>query len=181
MGYEHSLRRAGSRTGVAAGMSKVKNKAHCTPRGAYAMAWQRGAAAIEFMMIMMIMLPAFYVAVALAVTLLAQQVLTQAAAEGARAALRSGSLNQRQAYAMQAAKNSVKWPSLSSNAVLFAADPTYPCPATSTTTPSQCILHVEVTLSQPLVANWPGLGNLIPQQLIGEAAVTLDTSTLGSS
>ncbi|MDE2607953.1 MAG: pilus assembly protein, partial [Burkholderiales bacterium] len=62
---------------------------------------QRGAAAIEFMLIMAVLLPAFYVGVAFAVTLLAQQMVTQATAEGARAALRGCSLADRENQATQ--------------------------------------------------------------------------------
>lgn len=144
---------------------------------------QRGVAAIEFMLIMAVLLPAFYVGVAFAVTLLAQQMVTQATAEGARAALRGCSLADRENLATQAVRNGLSWPAVPVGQPQFVQDTQYPCPAdgtTSASTPAQCILHVTLSVKQQLVANWPGLGDLIPQTLNASAAVTLNTSDLGA-
>ncbi|VVE87269.1 TadE/TadG family type IV pilus assembly protein [Pandoraea bronchicola] len=141
----------------------------------------RGVAALEFMLILMILLPAFYVAVAFSINILARQMLTQAASEAGRAMLRAGTMSQRQGYATQAINTTLTWPSASAVSASFPADATYPCPASATSTSSQCIVHVTLTLTQPMIVNWPGLGALVPQNIVGTAAITLDTSTLGGS
>ncbi|WP_150574502.1 TadE/TadG family type IV pilus assembly protein [Pandoraea aquatica] len=141
----------------------------------------RGVAALEFMLILMILLPAFYVAVAFSINILARQMLTQAASEAGRAMLRAGTMAQRQGYATTAINTTLTWPSASAVSATFPVDATYPCPASGTGTVSQCIVHVTLTLTQPMTVNWPGLGALVPQTVIGTAAVTLDTSTLGGS
>ncbi|MDR3396035.1 MAG: pilus assembly protein [Pandoraea sp.] len=141
----------------------------------------RGVAALEFALILMILLPAFYVAVAFSINILARQMLTQAASEAGRAMLRAGTMAQRQSYATQAINTTLTWPSASSVSASFPADVTYPCPASATSTSSQCIVHVTLTLTQPMTVNWPGLGALVPQNITGTAAITLDTSTIGGS
>ncbi|WP_374622183.1 TadE/TadG family type IV pilus assembly protein [Pandoraea sp.] len=141
----------------------------------------RGVAALEFMLILMILLPAFYVAVAFSITILARQMLTQAASEAGRAMLRAGTMSQRQGYATQAIDTTLTWPSASAVSTSFTPDATYPCPASGVGASSQCIVHVTLTLTQPMTVNWPGLGALVPQNVVGTAAITLDTSTLGGS
>lgn len=142
----------------------------------------RGVAALEFMLILIILLPAFYVAVGFSITILARQMLTQAASEGGRAMLRAGTLAQRQSFASQAVANTLAWPASSVVSTSFAPDTTYPCPASGATSgASQCIVHVNLSLTQPMTVNWPGLGSLVPSTITGTAAVTLDTSTLGGS
>ncbi|VVE11637.1 TadE family protein [Pandoraea iniqua] len=142
----------------------------------------RGVAALEFMLILMILLPAFYVAVAFSITILARQMLTQAAAEGGRAMLRAGTLAQRQSFATQAIGNTLAWPASSAVSTTFVPDTTYPCPASgASSSASQCIVHVNLSLNQTMTVNWPGLGSLVPSTINGTTAVTLDTSTLGGS
>ncbi|AHN77294.2 MULTISPECIES: TadE/TadG family type IV pilus assembly protein [Pandoraea] len=141
----------------------------------------RGVAALEFMLILMVLLPAFYVAVAFSINILARQMLTQAASEAGRAMLRAGTMAQRQSYATSAIANTLTWPSPSVVSTSFPADATYPCPASGSATSSQCIVHVTLTLTQPMTVNWPGLGALVPASVVGAAAVTLDTSTIGGS
>ncbi|SUA93158.1 TadE/TadG family type IV pilus assembly protein [Pandoraea pulmonicola] len=142
----------------------------------------RGVAALEFMLILMILLPAFYVAVAFSITILARQMLTQAASEAGRAMLRAGTMAQRQGYATQAITNTLTWPSASAVNTSFTPDATFPCPASGASAgSSQCIVHVTLTLTQPMTVNWPGLGQLVPQNVVGTAAITLDASTLGGS
>ncbi|VVE43478.1 MULTISPECIES: TadE/TadG family type IV pilus assembly protein [Pandoraea] len=142
----------------------------------------RGVAALEFMLILMILLPAFYVAVAFSITILARQMLTQAASEAGRAMLREGTMSQRETYATQAITNTLTWPSVSAVSTSFTPDSTYPCPTSGASAgSSQCIVHVTLTLTQPMTVNWPGLGQLVPQYVVGTAAITLDTSTLGGS
>ncbi|GAB3626988.1 TadE family protein [Pandoraea terrae] len=162
------MRAGGRRAQVQAARSRARQR----PRR------MRGVAAIEFMIVMILLLPAFYAAIAFSLSLVARQMLSQAAAEGARAALRSGTLAQRQGYATTVINQTLTWPALAqANGIVFSADPTYPCPTATPTIP-QCILHVTLTSNQGLVASWPGLGTIVPQTLTGTAAVTLDTSTL---
>ncbi|WP_064674828.1 TadE/TadG family type IV pilus assembly protein [Pandoraea faecigallinarum] len=141
----------------------------------------RGVAALEFMLILMILLPAFYVAVAFSLNILARQMLTQAASEAGRAMLRAGTMTQRQGFATTAINTTLTWPSASAVTATFPVDATYPCPASGVGAASQCIAHVTLTLNQPMTVNWPGLGALVPATVVGTAAVTLDTSTLGGS
>ncbi|QHE92867.1 TadE/TadG family type IV pilus assembly protein [Pandoraea fibrosis] len=150
-------------------------------RAGWRRASSRGVAALEFMLILMILLPAFYVAVAFSINILARQMLTQAASEAGRAMLRAGTMSQRQAYATQAINNTLTWPSASAVTTSFASDASAPCPASATSASSQCIARVTLTLAQPMVVSWPGLSNLVPQNIVGTAAVTLDTSTLGGN
>lgn len=141
----------------------------------------RGVAALEFMLILMILLPAFYVAVSFSINILARQMLTQAASEAGRAMLRAGTMSQREAYATQAINSTLTWPSASVVTASFASDASAPCPASATNSSSQCIVRVTLTLTQPMTVSWPGLTNLVPQNIVGTAAITLDTSTLGGS
>lgn len=136
----------------------------------------RGVAALEFMLILMILLPAFYVAVAFSINILARQMLTQAASEAGRAMLRAGNMQQRYGYATQAINTTLTWPASSAVSTSFTQDAVAPCPASAA-----CIVHVTLTLTQPMTVNWPGLGALVPANVIGTAAVTLDASTLGGS
>lgn len=157
-------------------MVGVQNKAHMTRQTINAARHQRGVAAIEFLLIMMFMLPAFYVATALAISFVAQQSVTQAAAEGARAALRAGSLSDRQGFAKAAAANSTQWPSITLDDVTATVetngDGTSSCGSECT------LLRVSVSVPQTMVAIWPGLGNLIPTQWTSSSVATLDNSTL---
>lgn len=142
----------------------------------------RGVAALEFMLILMVLLPAFYVGVSYAITILARQMLTQAAAEGGRAMLRAGTLAQRQTYATSAISLVMTWPAPSAVTTTFTNDTTYPCPAAgAATTLAQCIMHITLTVNQPMTANWPGLSNVVPSSITGSTAVTLDTSTLSGT
>ncbi|VVD61225.1 TadE family protein [Pandoraea pneumonica] len=158
-------------------------KRYGTPMGSgLRQAHARGVAALEFMLILIILLPAFYVAVGFSINILARQMLTQAASEGGRAMLRAGTLSQRQSFATQAVGNTLAWPASSAVTTSFVPDTTYPCPASgATSSASQCIVHVNLSLNQPMTINWPGLGSLVPSTINGTAAVTLDTSTLGGS
>lgn len=156
-------------------MAGVNDKVLMMRQAVSAVRHQRGVAAIEFLLIMLVMLPAFYVATALAIGFVAQQSVTQAAAEGARAALRAGSLGDRETYAKTAAINSTQWPTISDNDVSISAEAgdSSTCGIQSDCT----LLHVTVTVSD-LIASLPGWGNLIPTQWTSSSVATLDNSTL---
>jgi Flp pilus assembly protein TadG len=71
---------------------------------------QRGVAAIEFAMVFLFgVLPLLMLTLTGILVFAAQQSLALASAEGARAALRYGTIAQRQNYACIAAQNSMSW------------------------------------------------------------------------
>lgn len=72
--------------------------------------YQRGVAAIEFALVFLLgVLPLLILTLSGVMIFAAQQSLTLAAAEGARAALHYGTTAQRQTYACQAAQTSMQW------------------------------------------------------------------------
>jgi len=75
-----------------------------------AMRRQRGVAAIEFALVFLLgMLPLLLLTFSGVLIFAAKQSLTLAAAEGARAALRYGTAEQRRGYACAAAQRSMQW------------------------------------------------------------------------
>lgn len=88
---------------------------------------QRGVVAIEFAIVFMLgLLPLLVLTLTGVLIFAAQQSLTLAASEGARAALRYGTAAQRQTAACQAAQQSMQWLLNYSGDTLNCAAPTSP-------------------------------------------------------
>jgi Flp pilus assembly pilin Flp len=143
----------------------------------------RGATAIEFALIFPIFFTIFYAIVSYGLILAAQQSLTLAAEEGARAALRyqpaasqNAALVARAAAACQTAQSIINW---LPNSYLSGgcASSVAPCNYDGTL---QCI---KVTLNynyaqNPLVPPLPFFGVLLPSNLVGIATVQLNPVTI---
>ncbi|HEY3599604.1 MAG TPA: TadE/TadG family type IV pilus assembly protein [Paraburkholderia sp.] len=136
----------------------------------------RGATAIEFALLFPLFFLIFYAIVTYSLIFVAQQSLTLAAEEGARAALNfqkadsvSAALTLRAGAACSTANNLTNW--LADSAKCVAT----PNPCTFNTA-MEC---VTVTLSydyaaRPLVPSLPGLGIALPAQLTSTAMVQLN-------
>jgi len=129
---------------------------------------QRGVAAIEFALIFPVFFLLLYGIIAYVLIFLAQQSLTLAAEEGARAALRY-TTGDRGAAACGTVTPLVSW-------LVYATCPTPvtdKCPAIST---AQCIT-VTVTYpytTHPLVPSLPGMSAALPTTLASSAMVQID-------
>ncbi|RKF48408.1 TadE/TadG family type IV pilus assembly protein [Paraburkholderia fungorum] len=137
---------------------------------------QRGATAVEFALVFPLFFSIFYVIVTFSMIFVAQQSLTLATAEGARAALNyqsastvPGALGLRATAACNTATHMVA--QMIQTATCQTAQATCSYDATMT-----CIA---VTLTynyaaSPLIPTLPGLGLLLPQNLSGTATVQLN-------
>ncbi|BAO89970.1 TadE/TadG family type IV pilus assembly protein [Caballeronia cordobensis] len=138
---------------------------------------QRGNMAIEFAIVFPLFFVVFYAIVTYSIIFVAQQSLTLAAEEGARAALRfqanaqtvDDALARRATAACETAKNLTNW--LASAALCSAA----PAPCTY----DASLRCIEVTLNygyaqRPLVPTLPLFGLALPDSLIARAMVQLD-------
>lgn len=144
---------------------------------------QRGAAAIEFALIFPVFFAIFYAIVSYGLILAAQQSLTLAAEEGARAALKyqpatsqGGALGARATAACQTAQSIINW--LPNGYVAGGCSSSVaPC---SYDGALQCI---KVTLSynyaqNPLIPPLPFFGVILPNNLVGVATIQLNPVTI---
>ncbi|UCV15568.1 TadE/TadG family type IV pilus assembly protein [Quatrionicoccus australiensis] len=133
-------------------------------------AGQRGAVAIEFALVFVLFFMVMYGIVAYGMVFAVQHSLTQAASEGARAAVRDvGGLPERMALAKATSATAIAW--LGGRAPVPQITST-PCAAT----PFVCVkvLLVYDYLNNPLVPALPGLGVALPARLTAQATVQLD-------
>ncbi|CAB3731039.1 hypothetical protein LMG24238_05739 [Paraburkholderia sediminicola] len=137
---------------------------------------QRGATAIEFALVFPIFFSIFYVIVTFSMIFVAQQSLTLATAEGARAALNyrsassvPGAISLRATAACNTATNMVA-PMIQSAACQTAQAT---CNYDSTMTCIAVTLTYNYAAS-PLIPTLPGLGLLLPQNLSSTATVQLN-------
>ncbi|MDD4881305.1 MAG: pilus assembly protein, partial [Gallionellaceae bacterium] len=121
---------------------------------------QRGAAAVEFALVFILFFMVMYGAIAYGVVFAIKHSMTQAASEGARAALQdvTGGMPAREALALATAANALNW--LGTNA---------PTPVVSLdctpTEPRFTCLKVAITYdyaANPIIPPLPGLGVVLP-------------------
>lgn len=131
---------------------------------------ERGAVVIEFALVFVMFFMVMYGIVAYGVIFAIKHTLTQAANEGARAAVKDvGGLPERIALAGTVAAESMAWLGERAPAPVVTAEP---CAAT----PFVCV-RVSLTYdyaSSPLVPALPALGIALPASLVGQATVQLD-------
>lgn len=131
---------------------------------------ERGAVVIEFALVFVLFFMVMYGITAYGIIFAIKHSLTQAANEGARAAVQDvGGLPERLELASTVAAQSVAW--LGANAPVPVVTVVQPC-----TAPFVC---VEVSLvydyaANPLVPALPALGVVLPDSLTGQATVQLD-------
>lgn len=130
---------------------------------------QRGAVAIEFALVFVLFFMVLYGAIAYGMVFAIRHSLTQAAAEGTRAAVKDvGSVEERAALAATTAANAVSWlGALAPTPVVTSG----PCP----TTAYQCI-QVSFTYdyaANPIVPAIPALGIILPDTIQSQATVQL--------
>lgn len=133
-------------------------------------AGQRGAVAIEFALVFVLFFMVMYGIVAYGMVFAVHHTLTQAASEGARAAVRDvGGLPERIALAKTTSATAIAW--LGGRAPVPQVT-SAPCAAT----PFVCVkvLLVYDYLNNPLVPALPGLGITLPARLTAQATVQLD-------
>lgn len=133
-------------------------------------AGQRGAVAIEFALVFVLFFMIIYSIITYGMVFAVQHSLTQAASEGARAAVRDvGGLPERMALAKATSATAIAW--LGGRAPVPQITST-PCAAT----PFVCVkvLLVYDYLNNPLVPALPGLGIALPARLTAQATVQLD-------
>lgn len=132
---------------------------------------QRGAAAVEFALVFVMFFMVMYGAIAYGVVFAIKHSMTQAASEGARAALQdvTGGMPAREALALATAANALSW--LGTNA---------PTPVVSLdctpTEPSFTCLKVAITYdysANPIIPPLPGLGIVLPASLKAQAIVQI--------
>jgi len=148
---------------------------------------ERGVAAIEFGIVFLLFFAILWGILTYGFIFAAQQTLTLAAENGARAALRyqpagtqAGAIAARVAAAQQDGQNSVKW--------LQKFDPAYyPANYVQATeqncsyNPNLICFTVQVSYpyaQAPLFPPFPGFGLVAPQQLTGTATMQMDPSNL---
>lgn len=131
---------------------------------------QSGAALIEFALVFILFFMILYGAIAYGVMFAVRHSLTQASAEGARAALQDvGGVPERMEHAKLAASDAVSWLGALAPVPQVTAKP---CTATGYT----C---VEVSLSydyasHPIIPPLPGMGIVLPATLAAQATVQMD-------
>lgn len=126
----------------------------------------RGVASIEFALVLPVFILILYGLVIYAIVFAAHHTLVQAAAEGARAALRHGSTVQRQAAACQVARNAAGW-------ITSVAGVAPTCTVTTDCTDTPC-WRVRIThdhQAHPLVPTPPLFATFVPAQLQSSAVV----------
>lgn len=139
-------------------------------RRCYGASGQRGAVAIEFALVFVLFFMVMYGIVAYGMVFAVQHSLTQAASEGARAAVRDvGGLAERMALAKTTSANAIAW--LGGRAPVPQVT-SVPCAGT----PFVCVkvMLVYDYLKNPLVPALPGLGIALPASLTAQATVQLD-------
>lgn len=131
---------------------------------------QRGAVAIEFALVFVLFFMVMYGIVAYGMVFAVQHSLTQAASEGARAAVRDvGGLPERMALAKSTSATAIAW--LGGRAPVPQVTS-----AACAATPYVCVkvMLVYDYLNNPLVPALPGLGVALPASLTAQATVQLD-------
>lgn len=131
---------------------------------------QRGAAAVEFALVFVLFFMVMYGAIAYGVVFAIKHSMTQAASEGARAALQDvGDIAARETLAQTTAANALSW--LGANA---------PTPVASLdctpTTPAFTCLRVAIAYdyaANPIIPPLPGLGIVLPANLTAQAIVQI--------
>lgn len=144
---------------------------------------QRGIAAVEFALIFPLFFVLLYAIVTYGMIFLAQQTLTAAAAEGARAALVYQNAGSPDAALTARAKQAC---SRASSIVTWLAGTT--CTRTVNTAPGGCTDNtamdcIQITLNYPYAAKplmpiLPFMGVAVPQSLAAEATVQIDPENL---
>ncbi len=132
---------------------------------------QRGAYAIEFAFTFLILFAVTYAGIALAVAFAGNQLMAVAAEDGARAALRAGTLAQKQTEACRVAEGRAD---LFSGSCVALLDNAGPACAMSSAAGGEC-LHVRVTAPMP-IPQVPLFNVVLPAQLAGQATVRLESS-----
>ncbi|MCW3479239.1 pilus assembly protein [Neisseriaceae bacterium JH1-16] len=144
---------------------------------------QRGTSAIEFALIFPVLFAIFYGIVSYGLILAAQQSLTLAAEEGARAALRyqpavsqGAALTARAAAACQTAQSIINW--LPNGYVAGGCTSVVsPCAFDATLQCIQVALNYNYA-KNPLVPPLPFFGVILPANLLGVATVQLNPATI---
>jgi Flp pilus assembly protein TadG len=132
---------------------------------------QRGAAAIEFAIVFPLFFMIFYGIITYGLIFVAQQSLTLAAQEGARAALRAATANPGD-VACNTAKNVANWLGTGPTGVACSAPAAFNCPYPAGNTTTKCL---KVTVTYPYRYN-----PLIPL-LLGSLMNVAVPTTIGSS
>src|SRR2546421_7217146 len=141
-------------------------------RGRFERGDDRGAVAVEFALIIPIFLLFVYGAITFGFALSVKQMVSQAAAEGARSPLGAqmitGDLDQNAAYVRVAAARSSA--ALGSNAQWATITPAVETPCPNAAANQSATVCVKVTVSypyaaHPLVPTLPGLGFVIPSTI----------------
>lgn len=132
---------------------------------------QRGAAAIEFALVFVLFFMVLYGAIAYGMVFAVKHSITQAASEGARAALQdvTGGLPARLAVAQTTAANAISWLGT------LAPTPVVDTDCVATTASLTC-LKVTITYdyaANPIIPAIPGLGIALPDNLVAQAIVQL--------
>lgn len=131
---------------------------------------ERGAAAVEFALVFVLFFVIMYGIVSYGIVFALKHSLTQAANEGARAAVRDvGGLGSRIELARTTAANAVAWLGGQAPAPVVTAPP---CVGTA-------FVCVKVALTydyaaHPIVPPLPGLGIALPASIAAQATVQLD-------
>ena len=139
---------------------------------------QRGAYAVEFALAFLLLFAVAYAGTALAVVFASTQLLTLAAEDGARAALRGGTPDERtqEAFRVACARAAMLSPDCTQNVnplVTWAACDMAPSAGGS-------CLHVSVKAALP-IPQFPLIGLVLPAELSGQATVRLDVLTTPSA
>src|SRR5437899_2856766 len=142
-----------------------------------ALRWQHGIAAVEFAIVFPVFFVIFYGLVTYGLIFVAQQSLTLAAEEGARAALRYSSTSNPGTIACDTAKSVVSW--LGTGIVTCtASNPAINCPYPAGNTTAKCI---KVSVAYPYQANpliplllGPLMNVVVPTQIGSSATVQLE-------
>jgi len=129
---------------------------------------EKGTAAIEFALVFVLFFMVMYGLVAFGLVFAVKHTITQAANEGARAAVKDvGGLDARIAQAKVSATKAVAW---------LGARAPVPQVTSSACAPFVCLEVVLVYnyAANPIVPSLPGLGVTLPATLTGRAIVQLD-------
>ncbi|MFA5082011.1 MAG: TadE/TadG family type IV pilus assembly protein [Hydrogenophilaceae bacterium] len=131
---------------------------------------QRGAAAVEFALVFVLFFMVMYGAIAYGVVFAIKHSMTQAASEGARAALQDvGDIAAREALAQTTAANALSWLGANAPIPIVSIDCT-------PTTPAFTCLKVAITYdyaANPIIPPIPGLGIVLPANLNAQAIVQI--------
>ncbi|RYY98519.1 MAG: pilus assembly protein [Comamonadaceae bacterium] len=125
-----------------------------------------GVASLEFALVLPIFVLLIYGLIVYALVFAAQHTLVNAAAEGARAALRHGTIAQRELAACQVARDASGW----ITSVVGAA-PECVVSADCTNAPCRRVRMTYDYLARPLVPSPPLFAALVPERLQSSAVV----------